>query len=145
MAKLHAYLVQFNPDLLLELQQDFKVSDYLSDKVSTVHTLLHELMETGHPDYIIEEQCMDALTEDLKPSRYHYLQQLTEEEFPLEWSSWNRSGVTVYELCNLVTHCMELFDLYEFSEDNEDDRELYYTITGAVSNYLELAGQEETV
>ncbi len=72
---------------------------------------LTALLETGHPDYIIEEQCMDALTADLLPSRYDYLREVAEEEFPVEFEQWKRSGILTAELTNLVNECKTVFDL----------------------------------
>lgn len=143
MIRLHAWMIQHCPHQLLELQQQFMVSDYLADKINGIAELINGLMETGHPDYIIEEQCMDELTADLLPSRYDYLFELIQEEFPLEFEQWKRSGILTYELCNLINNCNPVFDLFEFSQDNEDDRELYYTITGAVSAYLEQSAEPE--
>lgn len=145
MTRLHAWMIQHCPHLLMELQQQFGVSDYLSNKLTSISELLNGLSETGHPDYIIEEQCMIELTQDLLPSRYDYLQELVQEEFPLEFEQWKRSGILTYELCNLVTSCNPVFDLFEFSSESEDDRELYYMITGAVSNCLERSAEYETV
>jgi hypothetical protein len=130
-------MIQHCPQVLLDLQQQYQVSDYLADKINGISELLNGLMETGHPDYIIHDQCMNALTADLLPSRYDYLQELVEEEFPSEYEQWKRSSVLTYELCNLVAECAPTFDLLEFSENNEDDRELYYTVTGVVSSYME--------
>lgn len=145
MTMLHAWLIQNSPDLLLELQQDYGVSDYLSNKISSISELLNQLLETGHPDYIIEEQCMEALTADLLPSKYLYIRDLVEEEFPIEFQQWTRSGLLTYELYNLVQTCDTTFLLFEYSEASEDSRELYYNITGIISNYLEQAIEFETV
>ncbi len=141
--RLHAWLIQHCPQLLMELQHQFMVSDYLSNKIKSIGELLNALLETGHPDYIIEEECMDALTSDLLPSRYDYLYELVEEEFPVEFEQWKRNGIIVYELSNLVNECNPVFDLFAFSQDNQDDRELYYTITGSVSAYLEQSAETE--
>lgn len=145
MTRLHAWMIQHCPHVLIDLQQQYQVSDYLANKANSIAELLNGLMETGHPDYIIIEQCMLELTEELLPSRYDYLHQLVEEEFPEEFYRWKQSGILTYELCNLLNYCNPSFDLLEFNADNEDDRELYYTITGTVSNYLELQLEPETV
>ena len=142
---LHAWMIEHCPQLLIELQQQFMVSDYLANRINSISELLNGLLETGHPDYIIEEQCMAALTADLLPSRYDYLHDVVEEEFPVEFEQWKRSGILTYELSNLVNECNPVFDLFLFSEDNEDDRELYYAITGSVSAYLEQSAEYEIV
>jgi len=66
--KLHEYIRENNPDLLLQLEEDGKVTEYLSDKISTVSALIKQT-DTGEPAYIIEDACMDVLTHDLRPSK----------------------------------------------------------------------------
>jgi hypothetical protein len=64
--KLHQYISQNNPDILLPLEEKSAVTEYLTNKVSSVDALLKQL--EGQPEYIVEESCLDALTQDLKPS-----------------------------------------------------------------------------
>src|SRR5665647_376806 len=53
--KLHEYIRENNPDLLLQLEEESKVTEYLEKKVSTVNNLLQQYR--GQPEYIIEEVC----------------------------------------------------------------------------------------
>ena len=55
--KLLEYIRENNPDLLFQLEEDRKLTDYLSDKISTVSALIRQ-MNIGEPAYIIEEACM---------------------------------------------------------------------------------------
>ena len=50
--KLHEYIKENNPDVLLQLEEDGKVTEYLSDKVSAVNALLNQL-DKGQPAYIL--------------------------------------------------------------------------------------------
>ena len=79
--KLHNYIIANNLDLLIELQQDSKEDSYLQEKVATVEALLNQLLSDDTPSYIIEEQCLDFLTKDLRPSRFNYLLTVLEEDF----------------------------------------------------------------
>ena len=60
MNKLHEYIRENNPDLLFQLEEDGKVTEYLSDKISTVSVLIKQ-MDIGQPAYIIEDACMDVI------------------------------------------------------------------------------------
>ena len=51
MNKLHEYIVENNPDLLFELEEDRKVVEYLLDKITTVNSLIKQ-MEYGQPIYL---------------------------------------------------------------------------------------------
>ena len=52
--KLHDYIRENNPDLLFQLEEDKKVTEYLSDKISTVSALIKQ-SENGKAAYIIED------------------------------------------------------------------------------------------
>lgn len=134
--KLHQYIRENNPDLLLQLEEDSKVTEYLSNKISTVDELLNQL-DKGQPAYIIEEACMDILTQDLRPSKFNYICGILEEEFEATYTRLQNSGTLQFEVINLINHCQPVFDIIGFTEENEDNRELRYTITGAIREYLE--------
>ncbi len=71
--KLWAYIIENNPELMFSLQEDYSVQKYLDDKVSALRSPLEQLQQLGLPPYIIEEQAMEELTADLKPSKFHYI------------------------------------------------------------------------
>lgn len=67
--KLWAYIVHNTPDLMLSLQENYSVTRYLEEKVSAIMPTVTQLLDEGKPQYAIEELCLNAMTEDLKPSR----------------------------------------------------------------------------
>lgn len=134
--KLRAYLVNNNPDLLLKLQGDTGIGIFINDKVSAVMPLAMNLLEEGRPGHVIEELCLNALTEDLRPSRFNYLQKLLETEFKREYQKFREAGVLTYETVNMVEACADVFDAHGFCEANEDDRFLRYAIIAKVHDYL---------
>lgn len=136
MEKLRAYIVHNNPELLLRLQGGLTIKQYLEDKVSGVMPMLQEMVEAGKPGYVIEELCMNALTEDLRPSKFHYLQRVLEEDFPDTYQAFRESGVLTYETVNLIEACGSVFETFGFSEENEDGRHLRYAIIAEIHNYL---------
>jgi len=135
-AKLHQYMAN-NPDLLITLQQESSVSDYLRGKVAAIDFLLTELLASGTPAYIIEERCMDELTKELRPSKFNYLISILEEEFEPDCRRLKESGLLTYEVINLIESCTPAFKSLGFTEENENDRPLHYAITGAVKEYFE--------
>lgn len=135
--KLRSYIVNNNPDLLVQLQGDFSVTRYLEDKVSQVIALAEQLTGEGKPMYAIEELCLNAMTEDLRPSRYQYILGLLEDEFLQTYNRFREMGVLTYEIINMIEACQPVFEQLGFTEDNEDDRQLRYAITGTIGTYLE--------
>ncbi len=136
-AKLHQYITDNNPDLLITLQQEGSVSGYLREKVAAIDLLVNELLASGTPAYIIEERCMDELTKELRPSKYNYLISILEEEFEADYYRLKESGLLTYEIINLLESCSPVFETSSFTEENENDRHFRYAIIGTVKEYFE--------
>ena len=134
--KLHEYIRINNPDLLFQLEEDKKVTEYLSDKLSTVSALIKQT-ENGKPAYIIEDACMDVLTQDLRPSKFNYICNLLQEEFESTYNQIQESGTLKFEVINLVNQCQSVFADLKFSEENEGNQFLRYAILGTIGEYLE--------
>src|SRR5665213_3003788 len=106
--KLHEYIRENNPDLLLQLEEDRKVTEYLSNKISIVDALLNQ-QDKEQSAYIIEEVCMDILTEDLRPSKFNYICAILEEEFYTTYQQLHKSGTFQFEVTNLIKYCQPFF------------------------------------
>ncbi len=139
--KLLEYIKENNPDLLMQLEEDGKVPEYLSDKLSTVNALIDQ-QDEKRPTYIIEEACMDVLTQDLRPSKFNYISSIIEEEFETTFRQLQESGTLKFEVINLIQECQPVFDDLIFSEENEDNQFLRYCIAGRISEYLEKGTSE---
>jgi hypothetical protein len=134
--KLKSYIQQNNPELLIRLQESYSLTTYLEDKVSRVMPTVLRLLEKGKPGYIIEELALNELTEELRPSRFNYLQLVLEEDFPNDFIAFKKAGVLTYETINIIEACKELLDNFPFTEDSEDDRFLRYAVIASIHEYL---------
>lgn len=132
----HDYIRDNHPDLLLILQEENRLRDYLHENVASLDELIRHLVLEEKPTSQIEQLCLEELTKPLRPSRFLYLKEVLEEEFPAASERFRQHGVLTTELINLVTVCDEVFDEMNFSEETEDDRYLRYAITGALHEYL---------
>jgi hypothetical protein len=139
---LYQYIRENNPDLLLELEENNGVTKYLSEKVSSVESLLEQLRKEGKLGYIIEELCMNFLTKDLRPSRYNYILTILESDFEIKYNEFSETGILIYEISNMVKYCQSVFDDLNFSDENEDNRFLRYAITGVINEYLNTVTSE---
>ena len=134
--KLHDYLLLNNPDILIYFQQEGDATQYLEEKVQALDDLPQQLLAEGKPAYIVEEICMDELTKEFRPSRYNYLLSVLEDDFQAEYSQWRQSGILTYEIINLLQPCNAVFELLNFSEENEDDQKLRYAIIRTIQLHL---------
>lgn len=134
--KLHSYLTENNPDILITLTTERRLTAYLEDKVSSVDGLLVNLSSDDLPDASIIEQCMDALTSDLRPSKYHLVAGILAAEFELNYTEMRETGTLTYEIMNILNTCSEVFDLIPLTAENTDDRSLRYALIGCIQDYL---------
>jgi hypothetical protein len=134
--KLWAYIVNNNPDLIIILEEGHSVTQYLATKVNAVMPLAEQLLNEGKPLYIIAELCINAMTEDLRPSRYQYIRTLLEEEFPQDFERLKENGTLTYEVVNLIAVCKQVFSDFDFNKENKNNRFLKYAIIGQVHDYL---------
>jgi len=135
--KLRVFIAENNPEILLRPAEGFSFSQYLDDKMLLADAMIPDLKAQGLPDYVVEEKCLDMLTIDLRPSRGNYIKAVLEEEFPQQYHIFLDAGVLRYELTNLIAHCEHVFEAFEFSEANEQDRRLRYLIIAEVQTYLQ--------
>ncbi|MEO9146425.1 MAG: DUF1896 family protein [Ginsengibacter sp.] len=134
--KLYEYIRENNPDLLFQLDEDKKVTEYLTDKISTVSALIKQ-MENGKPAYIIEKACMDILTQDLRPSKFNYISNVLGEDFADTYQQLQESGTLKFEVINVISLCQSVFEDLNFSEENEDNQFLRYAIIGTIKEYFQ--------
>ena len=130
-------MINNNPELWLDLKADFSLTQYLEQKVYAIQPFLAALLAENKPVYIIEELCLNELTKDLRPSKFNYIRNLLEEEFEEDYLWMTENGILTYEVVNMINTCKPVFETAGFSEEKERDRELHYTITGAIKDYLE--------
>ena len=136
-AKLHEFITQNNPDLIIALQQANTVSSFLKDKVDATGPLIDELLAENSPVYIIEEHCMDYLTKDLRPSKFNYLLSILDEEFKTIYIRFEENGLLIYEVINLIEACKAVFKTLGFTVENENNQHLRNAIVGTIKEYLE--------
>ncbi|KIO54345.1 DUF1896 family protein [Flavobacterium hibernum] len=134
--KLWFYIIHNNPDLMFTLQEDYSVLDYLNEKISSVKSILDDMLSDGTPKYIIEEICLNVLTEDLKPSRFLYIRSLLSEEFEKTYAAFQESGILTYEVMNLMENCRPVFETIGFTKENEEDPNLRNALIGLIADYL---------
>jgi hypothetical protein len=135
--KLHRYIIDNNPDLLLNLQQGASLTEYIETKVNGIRPMIDELTEAGTPAYLVEEQCMYALTKDLRPSKYNYIREVFESEFEETGQKFRDSGILTYEIVNMIAACEPVFTELGFSEDKTEDKTMRQAVVGTIAEYLE--------
>jgi hypothetical protein len=104
--KLYEYLRDNNPDILFRLSENNSISSYIKDKLDAVESHIQQ----NKPAYLVEFECMDKMTADLRPSKFNYIKAILEDEFPGNYQKLLSSGVLTFELINMMDACQEIFD-----------------------------------
>jgi len=136
-SKLHAFTAEHNPDVLISLQEQGRLSAWMEDKVQGLDLLIAQLRSEGKPGYIIEEICMKEQTAELVPSKYEYVDEIFRDEFEETYYRLKENGVLTYEIINILHRCEAVFEEFPLTEDTDDDRFLRYAVIGTIQHYLE--------
>jgi hypothetical protein len=136
-SRLHDYLAENNPDVLIALQQQGKANGWMEEKVQGVALMIAQLRSEGKPGYIIEELCMQEITAELRPSKFNYVSAILEEEFEQAYYSLKECGILVYEIINILSACDPVFEQIPLTEENTEDKLLRYAVTGTIKDYLD--------
>lgn len=134
--RLKAYILQNNPDLLHNLQVEYKFSAYLEDKVSNAMPTVMRLLGEGKPGYVIEELVLNELTADLRPSCFNYIKSVLQEDFPADYLRFYQQGVLTYEAISLVEECREIFSAFSFAAATVNDNLLRYAVIAQIHEHL---------
>ena len=134
--KLWAYIVHNHPDLLLELQENGSLATYLEEKVNSMLPLAGEMLSAGSPANLIEEYCLNAMVEELWPSKYSYIRLVLEEEFPRDYEKLERAGILVYELLMMLKACRQIFEDFGFNHQTLGSHKLRHAVITCIHDCL---------
>jgi len=134
--KLHAYLIDNNPDLLVTLQSSKAVTSYLKQKVGSVMPEASLLLAEEKPPGEVIDYCMSQLTADLRPSKYHLISRLLASDFEKQYTLMRETGTLTYEIINILAACNQVFEETPLTEASEDDRMLHYALLACIQDHL---------
>lgn len=123
-----AYLRENNPDLLFQLEEDDVLHAWILEKLR------------GSEDVADEAVFLETVTQDLRPSKYNYLKNILENEFPQDYQRLVDTGVLVFEVVGMIGACNNVFEKLPLTDDadneNEGDRMRRYEVIGIISDCL---------
>ena len=134
--KLQTYISDNNPDLLIQLQEENRLTQYLHEKLASVAEEIDQMQEDGAPAYVIEDICLDTLTANLRPSRFNYICTILQEDFEPTYNQWKESGTLTYEAINLLNACEALFEVVHFSSESENNPALKAEVKEIIRQYI---------
>lgn len=130
------YIKEHNPDLLAVLNESGRLEEFLEENLLSVGQLMDELGEKQVLPARILEQCMEELTRPLRPSRYHYCEELLKTQFPGWYQQIIKDGLVQLELIGFISQADSLFDELHFSEQSRDLPMIRYAVTGYMYEFM---------
>lgn len=134
------YIKEHNPDLLTVLNESGRLEEFLEENLLSVQELLERLGEKQMLPARILEQCMEELTRPLRPSRYHYCEELMKTQFPGWYQKIIKDGLIQLELIGFISQADSLFDELHFSEQSRDLPLIRYAVTGYMYEFMKNKG-----
>lgn len=134
------YIKEHNPDLLAVLNESGRLEEFLEENLQSVDELLERLGEKQVLPARILEQCMEELTRPLRPSRYHYCEELMKTQFPGWYQQIIKDGLIQLELIGFISQADSLFDELYFSEQTRDLPLIRYAVTGYMYEFMKNKG-----
>lgn len=134
------YIKEHNPDLLAVLNDAGRLEEFLEENLLSVEVLLERLGQEQMLPARILEKCMDELTRPLRPSRYHYCEELMESHFPGWYKQFRDDGLLQLELIGFISQADTLFDELHFSEQTRDLPLIRYAVTGYMYEVIKSKG-----
>lgn len=125
------YIREHHPDFLQQLLSDDTLQAWVLDKIKVVDMMLTQ----SKPYHLLEAECMELLTADLRPKRWRYIRDLFEERFTHEYEQLCLTGMIHYELTAMAALCKDLFDQYPLIE-GMDYPDLDQQIVARINQYL---------
>lgn len=119
------YIRENNPNILFQLEEENRLHEWVSEKVSSVSHISDETV------------CLQTMTADLRPSKFNYIKDILEDEFPKDFQRLHDTGVLTFEIINMIDSCKDVFVQIPLTDKNEDDSMLRYAVTGVLSDYLQ--------
>lgn len=137
-ANLWAFITQNNPELMFNLQEGYSVMTYLDDKVEKIQPMVINLLEEGKEIHVIEELVLLEMTKDLRPSKFNFIKEVIEQDFPDEYHKFREAGVLTYECINMIEASNDIFITFDFREDNIQDNRLRHALIARIHDYLSI-------
>src|SRR5436190_1903010 len=107
------YIKENNPDLLMQLDEDDALHAWVIEKIREVELVLGDAKARRVPD----NEFMDLMTVDLKPSKFHYMRDLLEDQFTEDFDRLLASGELRFEVIQMIGLCQHLFEAMPLRED----------------------------
>ena len=129
----HLYVNHF--EFILELEEAGIFNRYMLDVMQSVSSLFERLQSENKPDYIVEELCLDALLEEVRPARSPYFLHVLSGQFPEIYQSWQRQGILKVQIINF-TRYLRGQSILDTLFENLSREKIYENVSGQFIDFF---------
>lgn len=126
------YIKENNPDLLVQLEQDDALHQWVVEKIQEVELVLNH----AKPTKLTDAAFMEIFASDLQPARFRYIKDLLETEFSDIYERMLEAGTLNYEMVNMVSACRYLFEDMPLIDDMVNPQ-LDHAVANVINDYLQ--------
>ncbi len=134
--RLNNYIRLDHPDLLIKLNAAGGLESWLIQQVSEVENDRQRMLAEGRSAAHTEDKCMELMTAALRPSRFHYISELLEEDFEWAYYRMRAEGILLEQTLKMLQLCGPVFGEFGFCTANERDPAIRKAASAVIRNYL---------
>jgi len=136
--KLLEFLIDSHPDLIAEMGDN--IEEFILQRSSTAENILEDSLKKGVHMDIAQEVAFNELFYGLKFSKYDYILNIFEENFPEKHQILIDNGQLKNQIILYIKLCSEIFNKYNINDNFPGDKHLDYEILGTIEFELEKNG-----
>jgi hypothetical protein len=133
--KLHDFLIDSHPDLVVGMGDD--IEEYIIQRSKAADDILEESLKNGIHMDVAQEAAFNELFNGLKFSKYDYILNVFEENYPEKYQTLIDTGQLKMQIIHYIELCYEIFNKYNINDNFPGDNNLDYEILGTIAIELE--------
>lgn len=134
--RLLQFLLEDHLDIAVPLMERGELDKYLDNKMASIESYYDELLEEVRNRKLqpteMKSLCWKNLVEDLLVSRYHYIKNIIETEYPDAFKVIRENGMVTATTISVVDSCQAVFETYDFNVENEHNPALRQAIINQI-------------
>jgi hypothetical protein len=113
------------------------LEEFIIQRSRTAELSLEGSLKKGIHMDVAKEAAFELLFESLKFSKYDYILNIFEENYPEKYSQLSNNKQLKQQIVTYVEKCCDLFEKYKTGDDFTGDNKLYNEVLGTIEIELE--------
>ena len=132
---LFEFLTRQAPEVIINNGAKSKLDSLLSETVEQVEGIGERLISKGIAGDKVVLICLELITRQYKPSKYHYIAAILQQLQPSPYMLWREKGILTLQVSKLIVLCEPAFKDHGFRPATANDQNLRLVISSIVQTY----------